>query len=110
MKNHGHSILRSAALLALAGVILVHGTACSFFASGRQAISVTSHPAGAEVAINGNFVGATPLQYSINRSDSAAIMVSKDGYHPSTRVTSRRLSTTGVLDVIGGILFLICSA
>ncbi|MCB2153598.1 PEGA domain-containing protein [bacterium] len=80
---------------------------CSFFVSGQQNISVTSDPDNAKVIINGNFAGTTPLMYSIDRKNESMISVSKDGYRSINRPTSRKLSTTGILDVIGGCIFLL---
>lgn len=85
----------------------VQVTGCSLFASGRQTISVASEPSGADVTINGERAGRTPLQYSIPRKDEASILLSKDGYEPATRHTSRSLSGVGIVDVIFGCFLLV---
>jgi hypothetical protein len=92
---------------ALAGLLAVYAVGCSFVVPPNQSITINSNPSGAEVHLNGNFVGVTPGQYSVPRNQEQNVMITKDGYNPAMRTTTRQLSTTGILDIIGGILFLL---
>ncbi|MBA5871560.1 MAG: PEGA domain-containing protein, partial [Nitrospira sp. CR2.1] len=68
---------------------------------------VNSEPPGADVMINGALAGTTPLQHQVSRRGDIAVTVHKAGYTPQTRVTSRKLSSVGIVDVIGGAVFLL---
>ncbi len=92
--------------LVLLVCLSVQMTGCSLFVSSRQPFSVSSDPSGAEVTINGERVGTTPVQTTIHRRAEASVMVSKKGYETSTRTTSRSISVWGILDIVGTFLFL----
>lgn len=91
----------------LAVVFLVTTTGCSLVASSTQNVSVMSQPDGAKVYINGAYAGVTPVQYSIPRGEDSMISVSKKGYEPMNRMTSRSLSVVGIVDVVGGVIWLV---
>lgn len=80
---------------------------CSLFGSRKQMLAVTSEPPGAEVSISGMVVGTTPLEHEVERGGSLVVGVKKSGYQAQYRTTSRKLSTLGVMDVIGGWLLLV---
>lgn len=82
-------------------------TACSFFGGSSQSLTVNSDPPGANVLINGTLAGTTPLQYQVPRRGDLTVEAHKAGYLPQTRVTGRKLSSIGIVDVIGGALFLL---
>ena len=100
-------IARDIGILTIAALVLIHGTACSLVAPRMQSISVTSDPAGARVTVNGMSAGVTPTQYKIKKNEEASIVVGKDGYETATRLTSTTLSTIGIVDIIGGCIFLL---
>ncbi|ODT46160.1 MAG: hypothetical protein ABS70_01490 [Nitrospira sp. SCN 59-13] len=82
-------------------------TACSIFAGSSQSLTVNSEPPGANVLINGTLAGSTPLQHQVPRRGDLTVEVQKAGYTPQTRVTGRKLSSVGIVDVIGGAMFLL---
>lgn len=82
-------------------------TACPLFGGTSQSLTVNSDPPGANVLINGTSAGTTPLQYQVPRRGDLTVEVQKPGYTPQTRVTGRKLSSVGTVDVIGGALFLL---
>ncbi len=86
---------------------IVSFVGCSFFAPSRQTIHVTSSPDGAKVLAGGQVVGQTPVQFEAHRGDNLLIEVQKAGYQTQYRTTSRTLSSTGILDVVGGFVFLV---
>ena len=85
----------------------LHLTGCSVFGGTSQQLIVNSEPPGADVMINGTLAGTTPLQHQVSRRGDIAVTVHKAGYTPQTRVTGRKLSTVGIVDVIGGAVFLL---
>ena len=98
-----HPAIRCAATL----VIIPCFTACSLFGSHYQTISVSSEPPGAEVLVNGNRVGTTPLQTQVQRREELLVEVRKPGYETQFRSAERTLSTFGIVDIIGGWLILL---
>lgn len=88
-------------------LLLVQVSACSLVGKGSQRFSVNSHPPGALVFLDGNPVGATPLSTRIKRGDETSVMVRMDGYYPAMMTTSGSLSTLGIIDVVGGFIFLL---
>ncbi len=63
-------------------------------------IDVTSTPAGAEVELDGNFVGSTPSTIGVSAGDHT-ITVKKNGYKPWERkikVTSGKIAIAGELE------------
>ena len=82
-------------------------TGCSIFSGSTQPLMVNSEPPGAQVLINGTVAGTTPLQYQVPRRGDLTVEVHKTGYQTQSRVTGRKLSSTGIVDVIGGAVFLL---
>ncbi len=100
--------LRRAGRMACALGLAASTTACSLFANSRQTITLLSSPEGAEAKVNGVYAGTTPVQvYEIDRKRRAVVTFSLDGYETSTLSTSGGLSTVGIIDVIGGVLWLV---
>lgn len=79
---------------------------CSLFMPWKQTISIKGNPPGATVVLNGNTVSA-PGEFRVRRDKNVTIVVTKDGYHPHLAAAGYSLSTCGILDVIGGVIFLI---
>lgn len=86
---------------------VVYLSGCSLFGGSSQNFAVSSDPVGATVRINGQQVGVTPLQYQVGRRGDLLIEVEKTGYKSQFRQTSRKLSSLGIVDVIGGAVFLL---
>ena len=82
-------------------------TGCSIFGGSTQPLMVNSDPPGANVLINGISAGTTPLQYQISRRGDLTVEVHKSGYTTQSRSTSRKQSSIGIVDVIGGAMFLL---
>ncbi|MBL8075351.1 MAG: PEGA domain-containing protein [Nitrospira sp.] len=85
----------------------VYLSGCSLFGGSSQNFAVSSDPVGATVRINGQQVGVTPLQYQVDRRGDLLIEVEKTGYKSQFRQTSRKLSSLGIADVIGGAFLLL---
>lgn len=106
---HGHRSRNPSK--AVTGLMLLacslHLGGCSIFGGSSQALSVNSDPPGANVLINGTIAGTTPLQQQVPRRGDLTIEVQKTGYKPQSRMTGRKLSSVGIVDVIGGAFFLL---
>jgi PEGA domain len=88
-------------------VVVCYTTGCSLFGPRSESIGVSSDPPGARVIASGKPVGTTPLHFEAQRGDNLLIEVQKPGYQTQYRTTSRKLSNLGVLDVVGGAIFLL---
>lgn len=82
------------------GVIMLIGTGCS---STKQVL-IKSEPTGANIAVNGGYVGRTPVTYrfrddvqlfSVRGTDDYVVEATLDGYKADTRV----FKDTGDTDV-----------
>ena len=93
-------------LISLA-VISFYMAGCSLFASNKQSIGVNSDPSGAQVFVSGKPVGTTPLHFEVERGDTQIVEVRKPGYQTQFRTLSRKMSTLGILDIVGGAIWLI---
>ena len=85
----------------LAVILTVSVFGCSIFVPREQPIMINGEPSGAKLVVNGQMMTA-PAQLSVPRNRAVMITVQKEGYHPYTMTSSYHLSTTGILDFIGG--------
>ncbi|MGC3973925.1 MAG: PEGA domain-containing protein [Nitrospira sp.] len=104
--SHHRSAQRTVGIVCLVACYL-NLTACSLFGGTSQSLTVNSDPPGANVLINGTLAGTTPLQQQVPRRGDLTVEVQKAGYTPQTRVTGRKLSSVGIVNVIGGALLLL---
>jgi PEGA domain len=88
-------------------LILLQLYGCSAFKASTEVVSVTADPPDAEVYINGNLAGHGSASQPVKRSENVQIMVRKGGFETEQRSIGTHMSTTGVLDIIGGVLFLV---
>ena len=82
-------------------------TGCSAFRSSTQTITVTTDQPDTEIYINGAMAGKGTASIPVKRNQNVSILAKKDGYIPVNRTIGKSLNTTGVLDIVGGILVLI---
>ena len=81
-------------------------TSCSLVAPSRQSINIIPSAQQAKVYVDGNLIGDGPQTVSMSKSTEHSVMA-KCGYSAGTALVSRSMSMTGILDLIGGFLFLI---
>ena len=96
------SILR----LIVAITLIISITGCSAFRPARQVITVKTSEPKAQIWINNNLEGETPVTKSVKRNKAVSILVTRKGFFPTTRTIDRHLSKTAILDIIGTGLFL----
>ncbi len=71
----------------------------------KQNVGVSSSPTGADVYIDGRYVGKTPLRISLSRSSPHAVRIVLDGYEPYVAEFSRKgnVMTAGNI-LVGGVI------
>ena len=93
-------------LISLA-VVSCYLAGCSLFGPRSESIGVSSDPPGARVIASGKPVGTTPLYFEAQRGDNLLIEVQKPGYQTQYRTLSRKIGTLGILDIVGGAIWLV---
>jgi hypothetical protein len=61
-------------------IVLLISLLSSFTPSGTKTILVKSDPTGAEVILNGFFMGKTPIEIKIDEKQNNFLSISKSGY------------------------------
>lgn len=98
--------------LSFVGVLTLALAGCgALFNAGPAQVTFNSEPSGAEVLIDGNRYGTTPLVVDLSKKDSYAVTFRRDGYEEQVRtITSKVSGTYVVLDVLFGLVPVIIDA
>ncbi len=103
-------IARSKSFRALVTVVLAVSIlatqGCSAFQPKFQRVLITTPMPGAEIEVNGREVGTSPVSTELQRNKSHAIIARHLG-KTGTASIGTKISTTGVLDIIGTVFFII---
>lgn len=91
----------SAGLIAL---LLVQG--CSAFQPKQESVTIIASTQPATVYVDNNPVGTSPVTLMLDRNKSYAISAEYAGRR-GTAVIGRKISGTGVLDIVGTFFFII---
>jgi len=86
-------------LLVIPGILSLSG--CSAFVPAKEEVRITASQPGADVYINDEVVGQSPVTVQLYRNDFYTIYSSSD---PIPVKDGRRLSFTGALDIAGAVL------
>lgn len=77
-------------------------TSCATLMQGTyQSVGIASHPSNANIWVDRNFVGVTPLIVDMSRKDNHIVRIELDGFHSYEAVFTRKLSGW----VFGNIVF-----
>jgi hypothetical protein len=88
--------------LSLISILLVALSACATILRGtRQGIGIASQPPGAQVIIDNQTYGVTPVAAKLTRKDNHHIVIQLEGYEPYEITLTRQASGW----VFGNILF-----
>lgn len=87
--------------------IAITQTGCSMFVPHRQKVSVIASEPDAKIYINGDLIGVGRVETKVPRNRDSSVMVKCDGYYTATRELSTTMSTVGVIDIIGGWIWLV---
>lgn len=89
-----------------ASIMVFSFASCSLFSSGKQTIKIVTNDPNATIFVNGEPVGKGVVITTLKKNKSAAI-TAKSGNKNGVAVVDSELSTTGVLDIVGGCIFLL---
>lgn len=93
--------------------LLVLGlTGCAtLFGPKTHTLSVKSTPEKAEVYINGERMGATPVVLELDPQKTYSIEYRKEGYKPITKIVKGQVGVKWiVLDILGGVIPVVVDA
>lgn len=94
-------------LVAISLVTLVlFVNSCSLFVPRSSLVKINTVPDGAIVRYDGQSY-KTPFAMKVPKNRSFHCTVSKEGYEKEALTSYQSLSATGVLDIIGGFLFIV---
>ena len=92
-----------AALLAAAPAL----PGCSLFVPPKQSVTLQSNDPRATLYADGKMVGTGSATLKLRRNDSHIFRAETPDGRTATARVSRTISDTGVLDVVGGVIFLV---
>ena len=85
------------AFAVLAGLM---ATGCATIISGtNQTLTFTSKPPGAEVYLDGQMIGTTPVSVEVRKNQKNTVMLKKDGYRTVTRDITKSYDNVALLSV-----------
>ncbi len=83
----------------------------TLFKQKTRAVNFNSDPQGAEIYINGNRMGRTPMPMNLSNLKSLTVTFKKDGYEDKTYIINTKIGAGWVvLDVLGGFIPVIIDA
>lgn len=99
------------AVIVLMSLILVLTGCATIFTGGRGKFQATSSPQGADVFVNGEKMGQTPLTLRLKTKGEYKIVIRKEGYkEQSFRITNKVGVGWVILDVLMGLVPVIVDA
>ena len=83
----------------------------TLFKSKTVAINIDSDPQGAEIYINGNRVGKTPMPFNTSHKQPITLTFKKEGYSDKTYIINNSVGAGWViLDCVGGFIPVVIDA
>jgi len=80
---------------------------CSCFVGTRERVTVMTNIPEATIYANGDNVGHGTASFYAKKNKNVQIMAKADGYETAYHSIDYHLSTAGILDIVGTVLFLI---
>ena len=90
--KHITAVLLSVSLLFTAGC-------ASIFKGTSQVVTFTSEPSGAEVLVDGNSMGKTPLTISLKKNQYSTVLVKKAGFETVSRPLGKKYDAIALINV-----------
>ena len=98
-------------IVSLLIVALLTSGCATILAPNRRPLEVASQPQGAEVLINGEYMGRTPVRVKLKPNKSYTIEFRKQGYETATRFVSTEIAAGWlILDLVVGVFPVVVDA
>lgn len=97
---------RKALTLVLTTSIGVSTIGCSAFQPKQMPVTITASDSSATLYVDNNPVGTGHTTLNLDRNRSYAVSATVGG-RTGTAAIGRKISGTGVLDIVGGVIFLV---
>jgi hypothetical protein len=99
-------------LFALFSILLINVFGCAtLFKAKTRPVSFNSDPQGAEIFINGNRMGKTPMPLQLSNLKPITVTFKKEGYEDKTYIINAKVEGGWViLDCLGGFIPVIIDA
>jgi len=97
-------------LFVLPALVLLTTGCAALFAAKQTPIAMQTNPSGAEVWIDGNKMGVTPVTLELSNKKSYVVTFKKDGQEASATINNGVGAGWVVLDVLGGLVPVIIDA
>lgn len=86
--------------LLFTAIILLMTSGCATIMSGdTEAVTFDSSPSGADVFIDGGYVGTTPMTIRLRKSKKDTVMFKKEGYQTVSRDLSKSYDPVTIISV-----------
>lgn len=99
--------MRSMFLPVFLAVCVVGAPSCSLMQPSTQSVSITATDSTAELTADGQVVGTGAVTLNLARNKSHSFMAKTPDGRVASASVGKSLSQTGMLDIVGGILFLL---
>ncbi len=97
--------------IALLFIVLASSGCAALFASKRAHVAMQSTPSEAEVWVDGNRMGVTPVTLELSKKKSHTVTFKRDGYQDITYAIDTKVGAGWIiLDVLGGLIPVIVDA
>jgi hypothetical protein len=108
----GRFIMRKmiATAIILLVVSLTFTNCAALFNSGGGVVSFSSNPSAAEVIIDGQSLGKTPVTLDLDRTTTHQVIIKKDGVEKSYILQNKVGAGWIVLDLLGGLIPVVIDA
>lgn len=86
-------------------VFIIYSGCATIFTGSNELIEFTSEPSGANVVVNSNEEGITPVKVSLKKGKEYVIEISKEGYKKKTYRMSYSMNAGWlILDIVAGLI------
>lgn len=106
-RGHGpkrETVMKARSLLACGVLIATAG--CSIFVPPDQAITISATDPGATLLVDGRSYGPGSRAVKMSRNQNHVVMAMA-GTRTGTATVQPRLSSTGIMDIVGGLIWLV---
>ena len=96
-----------AVAVGFAVVCLLGSGGCSAFRASSENVTINTSVPDADVYVNNQLVGRSPVITPVRRNCDAMIVARKAGYVPAAHTIGNHFNLTGVLDTVGCLCYLV---